>query len=96
MSFKSVDNFSEKYAGADLTADAEGVMLEGTYTGYQKNHKDAGMPQYDVDIDVLSYKEAVGVEKYEGNALYTNTDSSITWEVTIPEAGFYNLYMEYM
>ena len=27
MSFKSVDNFSEKYAGADLTADAEGVML---------------------------------------------------------------------
>ena len=51
--FKEVENFSEKYAGADLTADAEGAMLEGTYTGYQNEHKDAAMPQYDVEIDVL-------------------------------------------
>ena len=94
--FKEVENFSEKYAGADLTADAEGAMLEGTYTGYQNNHKDAAMPRQNVEIDVLSYKEGTGVEAYEGNALYTETGSSVTWEVDIPEAGFYNLYLEYL
>jgi len=94
--FKEVENFSEKYAGADLTADAEGAMLEGTYTEYQNEHKDAAMPQYDVEVDVLSYKEASGVEAYESNALYTETDSAVTWEVEIPEAGFYNLYLEYL
>ena len=93
MSFKEVENFSEKYAGADLTADAEGVMLEGTYTGYQNNHKDAAKPLYDVEVDVLSYKEGTGVEVYEGNALYTDTGSVVTWEVEVPEAGFYNLYV---
>ena len=93
--FKEVENFSEKYAGADLTADADGMMLEGTYTGYQNNHKDAAMPQHTVDVDVLSYKEGTGVETYEGNALYTGIDSVVTWEVDVPEAGFYNLYLEY-
>ena len=95
-SFKEVETFGEKYAGADLTADAEGVMLEGTYTGYQNDHKGAALPQYDVEIDVLSYKEGTGVETYEGNALYTETGSNVTWEVEIPEAGFYNLYLEYL
>jgi len=94
--FKEVENFSEKYAGADLTADADGMMLEGTYTGYQNNHKDAAMPQHTVDVDVLSYKEGTGVETYEGNALYTEIGSKVTWEVDVPEAGFYNLYMEYL
>ena len=37
-SFKEVETFGDKYAGADLTADAEGAMLEGTYTGYQQDH----------------------------------------------------------
>jgi len=94
--FKEVENFSEKYAGADLTAEVDGLMLEGTYTGYQNEHKDAAMPQQSVEIDVLSYKEATGVETYEGNALYTEIGSNVTWEVDVPESGFYNLYMEYL
>ena len=94
--FKEVENFSEKYAGADLSAEVDGLMLEGTYTGYQNEHKDAAMPQQSVEIDVLSYKEATGVETYEGNALYTEIGSNVTWEVDVPESGFYNLYMEYL
>ncbi len=101
LSFRPVDNFSEKYAGADLSADAEGAMLEGTYAGYQKAHENAATPQCDIEVDLFSYTDESGVEVYndfEGaeKALYTATDSSITWEVNVPEAGFYNLYLEYM
>ena len=96
MSFKEVETFGEKYAGANLTEDAEGALLEGTYTGYQNAHKDAAMPQHNIEVDVLSYKEATGAEAYEGNALYTETESVVTWEVDVPEAGFYNLYLEYL
>jgi len=94
-SFKEVENFSEKYAGVDLTADAEGTMLEGTYAGYQNAHKGAAMPQYDVEIDLLSY-EGNGVEVYEGDKLKTDVGSEVTWKVDVPESGFYNLYMEYL
>ena len=41
MSLRPVENFSEKYAGTDLTADVEGATVEGTYTKYQNAHKDA-------------------------------------------------------
>ena len=29
-------------------------------------------------------------------ALYTGNDSKVTWEVDVPEEGFYNVYLEYM
>lgn len=101
LSLRPVDNFSDKYAGADLSADAEGAMLEGTYTGYQKEHENAPMPQYNVDIDLYNYTAEDKVEvkndyKGEEKVLYTDVGSEITWEVDIPEAGFYNVYIEYL
>ena len=37
-------------------------------------------------------------DEYEGaeKALYTGNDSKVTWEVDVPEEGFYNVYLEYM
>jgi len=101
LNLRPVDNFNDKYAGVNLSMDAEGVMLEGTYTGYQEEHKDAAMPQHEVDVDLYSYtaKDEVEVRydyKGEEKVLYTGVDSEVTWEVDIPEAGFYNLYIEYM
>ena len=45
--------------------------------------------------------EGEGVEVYENyegeeKALYTDTESTVTWKVNVPEAGFYNLYLEYI
>ena len=100
-SLRPVDNFNDKYAGVDLSMDAEGAMLEGTYTGYQEEHKDAAEPQKEVTVDLYNYTAKDDVEVYndymgEEKALYTGVDSEVTWEVDVPEAGFYNLYMEYM
>lgn len=98
---KGVDNFSDKYAGQDLSAGVAGMEREGTYTEYLSVHSDAAHPDYDIDIDLFNYTEAEDVEiytDYEGvdKALYTGTASTVTWNVNVPESGFYNLYIEYL
>ncbi|MGN0507198.1 MAG: extracellular solute-binding protein [Lachnospiraceae bacterium] len=101
MSLRPVENFSEKYAGTDLSADVAGAVIEGTYTRYQKAHETAAMPQYEIEVDLYSFTEGNGAEIYtnyagEEKALYTDTESTVTWEVDIPETGVYNILLEYM
>lgn len=95
------DDFHEKYAGYDLNADVEGTGREGTYTIYLGEHQGAACPTQIVDIPVVEYVSGTDAEvyaNYEGvqNVLYTGVDSEVSWELEIPETGFYNIYMEYM
>lgn len=98
---RGIDNFSDKYAGQDLSAGVEGMEREGTYTEYLDQYADAAYPAYDIDVDLFSYTDAEDVEvytDYEGvdKALYTGTASLVTWNVNVPESGFYNFYIEYL
>ncbi len=100
-SFTAVTDFSSKYEGADLTTDVEGTVREGTYTRYIAAHEEASCPQADVEVAVLDYIAGENVQaytEYEGteNVLFTESDSTVTWKVQVPEAGFYNVYLEYM
>lgn len=95
-----VQNFNDKYAGYDLASDVAGMEREGTYTKYLAGHADAAYPGEDVEVDLFTYTADGDVEErtdYEGEAkaLYTGTDSTVTWEVDVAESGFYNLCMEY-
>ena len=95
-----VENFYDKYEGVDLTADSEGAVRQGTYSRYMTTHQDATLPDAEVVIDVTDYIAGEDVEtysNYEGadKALYTGSASSVTWEVNIPETGFYNVWMKY-
>ena len=101
LSGDEVDNFEHKYAGVDLTSDTTGATREGTYSKYLSSHANAAYPQTEVDIDLFSYSAAEGVEVYENyngeaKTLFTSSDSSVTWNVEVPESGFYNVYLEYM
>ena len=101
LSLRGVETFEDKYAGHDLTADAEGAVREGTYTRYLNAHADAPRPQTEVTLDLFSYTAEGGVEvynDYEGVAksLFTDTKSMVTWEVEVPEAGFYNVVLDYL
>lgn len=94
-------DFHSKYEGYDLTQDIAGASREGTYDKYLQAHQDAACPEKDVEIDVLDYVTGENVKahsEYEGekDVLYTESDSVVTWEVNVPEAGFYNLYLEYL
>lgn len=98
--FKVVD-FHDKYEGYDLTTDVEGAEREGTYSLYLLSHPDAGHPSRNVEIDVTDYSEGEDVtveqaEGAEGEVLYTGSNSVVTWNVDVPEAGWYHLYLEYL
>lgn len=100
MSMRGVESFHSKYEGTDLAHDVEGLEREGTYTGYLNEHEDAATPSVNVDVDIFDYVsegEVAVWEDYEGEAktLFTNTESSVTFKVDVPESGFYNLFIEY-
>lgn len=94
-------DFHEKYEGQDLTADTTGIQREGTYAQYLRSHENAGHPETEVEIglsDLLEQEDAELLEEYQGadSALYTGEESKVTWEVDVPQAGFYRISMEYM
>lgn len=101
LSLQGVEDFHEKYAGTDLTRDVEGMERAGTYTGYLNEHADARDITCEAEIDVFDYTSTGTVEvytNYEGTdkALFTDTDSSVSFHVQVPQTGYYNLYMEYL
>lgn len=101
LSLQGVEDFHEKYAGTDLTRDVEGMERAGTYTGYLNEHADARDMTCEAEIDLFDYTSAGTVEvytNYEGTdkALFTDTDSSVSFYVQVPQTGYYNLYMEYL
>lgn len=101
LNLRGVETFEDKYAGHDLTADAEGAVREGTYTRYLNAHADAARPQTEVTLDLFAYTAEGGVEvynDYEGveKSLFTDTKSLVTWEVEVPESGFYNVVLDYL
>ena len=101
LNLTKTSNFHDKYDGYDLSADTAGAKREGTYTLYLNAHSGAARPKQNIEVDVTSYidaEDAKVTDEYEGaeKALYTGNDSKVTWEVVVPEEGFYNVYLEYM
>ncbi len=99
-SLSGVEDFHDKYEGYDLSEDVEGAVREGTYTRYLGMHENAAHPDKDVEISLADYLSGEDVEVYDSfegveDALYTGERSVVTWEVEVPEAGLYNIYLEY-
>lgn len=98
----SVVDHSEKYEGVDLTANTEGLGRDDTYTKYLQRDdlKDATSPSGVYDVDIFNYTAntqntkivSIGDEK---KVLQTEEDGVVEWKVSVKEAGFYNIYMEY-
>lgn len=101
LNLTKTSNFHDKYDGYDLSVDTAGAKREGTYTLYLNAHSGAARPKQNIEVNVTSYidaEDAKVTDEYEGaeKALYTGNDSKVTWEVNVPEEGFYNVYLEYM
>ncbi len=102
LNLRDKDNFSEKYAGYDLTTDIVGLERTGTYTGYLLEHEGAAYPDKTVDIDIFNYSvengEAEILTDYhdEAKVLFTDTESVVSFDVNIPESGFYYVKMDYL
>lgn len=93
------EDYRDKYEGYDLTAGLSGLDREGTYTKYLEEHSGAALPSRDIEVDVPNYLTGTGAEPYgpDGqDGIFTDESSVVTWEVTVPESGFYSLYLEYL
>ena len=102
LNLRGKDDYSEKYAGYDLTSDVTGLEREGTYTGYLHEHEGATYPGKTVDIDIFDYTAEGGdvevVANYhdEAKALFTDSESMVTFNVDVPESGYYYVKMDYL
>lgn len=91
-------NFADKYADTDLTADVSGIGRSDTYNGYLLAHADAGIGAEPVTVDVLAFEGDAEQSQDDAGApcVYTPDGSYVTWKVTVPQAGMYNILLDYL
>ena len=104
-------DFHKKYDGYDLTSDIGDVERKNTYRSYLSQYENAAHPTEPVAIAVTSYDKAAssGVSIEENyaeqtpsaanapeRALRTEDGSSVTWSFSVPEAGMYNIELDYI
>ncbi len=87
------NDFSVKYEGCDLSTEAEGIGRGNTYTAYLAAHSDAAPVSGPVAVDVFAY-EGDAVSQDEG--VLTLDRSEVTWKVNVPQAGLYNIRLDYL
>lgn len=93
---------NDKYVDTETTtAVSTGeIGRTNTYTKYLEKYAGITSPDVEIDVDILHYSSAEGVEQateYEGrqNVLVTTAESTVEWKINVPETGLYNVYLEY-
>lgn len=95
-------NFKDKYEGYDLTTNSGVVSSTKTYNDYLMEHASAKNAKSTVDVDIFawnadkSYGTRIEQSLHGKKAVVTEDRSSVTWNVEVPESGFYNISVEYI
>ncbi len=101
MAVAGEDNYLKKYEGADLTADVEGIARDDTYAKYLEKYANAPSPSDEIEVDIFDYtSDSQGVSIVnnldgEEKVVQSEEDGFIKWEVNVPTAGLYGVYIEY-
>ncbi|MBO7663800.1 MAG: extracellular solute-binding protein [Clostridia bacterium] len=86
-------DFRAKYEGADLSTDVSGIGRANTYEAYVNAH--SGEPEVTREVPVdLQVFEGDGELRPEG--LYTSESAEVTWKVSVPQGGLYNIRLDYL
>ena len=88
------DNFSEKYTGIDLSLDVTGIGRSNTYEEYAAKHADLPAVEEAVKVDLSAF-EGNGGEICDDGVL-TSDESVLTWKVNVPQAGNYQIRLDYL
>lgn len=90
---RSENNFKSKYEGTDLSTDITGIGRSNTYTAYLAQYKDLPAVTDTVEVDLAAFEGEGGEVCADG--VMTADESSLTWKVTLPKAGLYNIQLDY-
>ena len=86
--------FSDKYAGADLSTDVSGIGRSNTYSAYAAKYAETPAVTEEVTVDLSAFEGTGGEENPDG--VFTSEDSELTWRVTVPKEGLYNIRLDYL
>jgi ABC-type glycerol-3-phosphate transport system substrate-binding protein len=87
------NDYSKKYAGTDLSTDVTGIGRGNTYEAYAASYASEPEVAEEVPVDVFSF-EGDGEKQAEG--IMTKDGSAVTWKADVPQAGMYNIRLEYL
>ena len=90
---QGTSGYSSKYAGVDLSTDVSGIGRSNTYETYVASHASDPEVKVEVSVDVLTF-EGKAAPQTEG--LLTDDGSEVTWKVEVPQAGLYNIRLDYL
>lgn len=76
------------------------VGRDDVYTAYLERHKEAIRPDYEIVVDVKNYSVAEKSEAYseylgKKDVVVSHEGGFVEWEIDIPEAGLYNISLDY-
>ena len=91
---QGADDYSSKYAGVDLSTDVSGIGRSNTYEAYLASHASDPEVEKEVAVDISSFEGGAATPQEEG--LLTEDRSEVTWKVNVPQAGLYNIRLEYL
>ena len=86
-------DYKDKYAGVDLSTEVSGIGRSNTYDAYVAAHASEPEVKEAVSVDVLSFE---GDATPQAEGLLTPDGSEVTWKVNVPQAGLYNIRLEYL
>ena len=87
-------DFRDKYEGVNLSAEVTGIGRSNTYTAYLEQYADLPAVSEAVEVDLASFEGEGGEVCADG--LMTEDNSELTWKVSVPQAGLYNIRLEYL
>ena len=91
---RSPDNYKEKYEGTDLSTDVTGIGRSNTYGAYVAQYADLPAVTEAVEVDLAAFEGKGGEVCADG--IMTEDESELTWKVSVPKAGLYNIKLDYL
>lgn len=88
------DDFKAKYEGANLSTDVSGIGRSNTYSAYVAQYADLPAVTDEVPVDLTEFTGEGG--KIDDDGIYTTDESLLTWKVSVPKAGLYNIRLDYL
>ena len=87
-------DFREKYEGADLSTDVTGIGRSNTYGAYLAEHEGDPAVTKEVAVELSAFEGEGGSLCDDG--VMTSDKSELTWKVDVPQAGLYNIRLDYL
>ena len=87
-------DFREKYEGADLSTDVTGIGRSNTYGAYLAEHEGDPAVTKEVAVELSAFEGEGGSPCDDG--VMTSDKSELTWKVDVPQAGLYNIRLDYL